>query len=63
MKCPDKCSGAGPSRQHELTPGLRLRLPKEVADQAQYRCSYCGCVYDRIGTVYGTYDSGVIGAG
>lgn len=63
MKCPKNCNGSGPDRQGKLTDGQRALIPEEVASKAEYRCSYCGCVYDFQGVAYGLLNNGILGEG
>ena len=63
MKCPDKCSGGDASRQRDLSPGEKHQIPEAIAAKATSRCSYCGCVYDGNGLVYGTLNNDILGEG
>ncbi|SDQ17554.1 hypothetical protein SAMN04515695_0328 [Pseudovibrio sp. Tun.PSC04-5.I4] len=47
MECPQKCSGHRSDRQRHLVPAEAQKLPKNIAESAEFKCTYCGCVYTR----------------
>jgi len=66
MECPKRCSGRNSNRQHEITQAMLEEVDESERERVQgaMRCSYCGCVYDRMsGQALGWYNAAMMEQG
>lgn len=71
-RCPAKCSGGNPTRQHPVSTSMKESFPENIRNiiskekVSPIRCNYCGCVYINSfpqGRILGYWSNGVSGPG